>query len=264
MKKNIFCNNCGKGGHLYQKCRLPILSMGVIAYRENNNCLEYLMIRRRNTLGYVDFIRGKYSLQNELYLQKIVDVMTEKEVRDIKTEPFDILWNDLWRENKLQYANEYLTAKEKHSSLLNGYTILDREISLEGIISNKTCVWLEPEWGFPKGRRNYKENDYSCAIREWEEETGYNRNLIDIIYTIVPYIEIFLGTNNKSYKYKYFVGKFKDGSLTPSAEYEQTEVSVVKWCTYKECVELIRPYSPEKVNTITKLNKALTEYTLYI
>lgn len=264
MSKYVFCNNCGKGGHLYQKCRQPILSMGVIAHRKKPEGYEYLMIRRRNSLGYVDFIRGKYTLNNELYLKKIIDVMTEKEIQDITSVSFDTLWNDLWRENKNQYANEYMMAKDKHAKLLQGYHLSNTFISLEGIIRNKTSVWLEPEWGFPKGRRNYKENDYSCAIREWEEETGYGRGTIDIINNIIPYTEIFLGTNNKSYKYKYFIARFKDPQMKISVDYERTEVSLVKWCTYKECINLIRSYSPEKKTTITKLNKALTEYTLYI
>ena len=89
MSKYLFCNNCGNAGHLYQKCRMPILSMGVIAYRIVKNKYEYLMIRRRNTLGYVDFIRGKYSLNNELYLKRIVDVMTDKELNDIMMVSFE-------------------------------------------------------------------------------------------------------------------------------------------------------------------------------
>ena len=264
MSKYLFCNNCGSVGHLYQKCRMPILSMGVIAYREVNNHYEYLMIRRRNSLGYVDFIRGKYALNNELYLQKIVEVMTDQELKDIQTEPFEQLWNELWRENKHQYVNEYLTAKEKHGKLKRGYQINDTVISLANIIYKKKSIWLEPEWGFPKGRRNYKENDYSCAIREWEEETGYTRNLIDIIHNIIPYIELFLGTNNKSYKYKYFIARFNESHKKIPTDYEQMEVSSVRWCKYDECIRLIRPYSPEKINIIRKLNKALTEYTLYI
>ena len=246
MSKYLFCNNCGNAGHLYQKCRMPILSMGVIAYRKVNNTYEYLMIRRRNSLGYVDFIRGKYALNNELYLQKIVEVMTEQELKDIQTEPFDKLWDDLWRENKHQYVNEYLTAKEKHYKLKRGYQLMGSFISLSEIIQKKTSIWLEPEWGFPKGRRNYKENDYLCAIREWEEETGYNRDQMNIINNIVPYIEIFLGTNNKSYKYKYFIARFKETHNKVPTNYEKTEVSSVKWCTYSECIHLIRPYSPEK------------------
>jgi hypothetical protein len=68
-----YCNNCGKHGHLYHQCKMPITSIGIIAFRYNKNrqnidntngVLEYLMIRRKDTLGYIDFMRGKYSVYN--------------------------------------------------------------------------------------------------------------------------------------------------------------------------------------------------------
>ena len=30
-----FCNNCGKQGHLYNQCKKPIISSGIIAFRNN-------------------------------------------------------------------------------------------------------------------------------------------------------------------------------------------------------------------------------------
>ena len=44
-KKNTFCNNCGKLGHLFHQCKIPITSIGVIAIRKNNNNIEILLIR---------------------------------------------------------------------------------------------------------------------------------------------------------------------------------------------------------------------------
>ena len=60
MKKNIqsntFCTNCGKNGHLYHSCKKPITSSGIICFRKNkDNKFEYLMICRKDSLGYVDF-----------------------------------------------------------------------------------------------------------------------------------------------------------------------------------------------------------------
>ena len=52
--------------------------------------------------------------------------------------------------------------------------------NLEKLINESSKKWTEPEWGFPKGRRNYQEKDYDCAVREWEEETGYSRHNIKI------------------------------------------------------------------------------------
>ena len=53
MAQYIYCNNCGKQGHLFHQCKIPITSFGVIAFRKvpsNNplqkNRIEYLMIMR--------------------------------------------------------------------------------------------------------------------------------------------------------------------------------------------------------------------------
>ena len=75
---NNFCNNCGKLGHSYHKCRRPIISLGIIVFRYNPD-IEFLLVRRRNTLGYVDFIRGKYELKNIHYIQSLINIMTDDE-----------------------------------------------------------------------------------------------------------------------------------------------------------------------------------------
>ena len=62
MNKNYnnFCNNCGKNGHLFHQCKIPITSIGVILADISGPEIKFLMIRRKDTLGYVDFIRGRY------------------------------------------------------------------------------------------------------------------------------------------------------------------------------------------------------------
>ena len=73
---NNFCNNCGKTGHLLADCKNPITSIGIISFRYSttNNCLEYLLIQRNDSFGFVEFIRGKYPLFNlSLNLIKSLD-----------------------------------------------------------------------------------------------------------------------------------------------------------------------------------------------
>ena len=60
--KNIYCGNCGNLGHTYKRCRYPITSCGVILYKYNpdykkemNNKYLYLLIQRKDTIGYVNF-----------------------------------------------------------------------------------------------------------------------------------------------------------------------------------------------------------------
>jgi hypothetical protein len=70
-KNNIYCYNCGNIGHLYKSCHYPIISLGVICIKYYNNKFnsldefkkinKLLLIRRKDSIGYTDFIRGKYT-----------------------------------------------------------------------------------------------------------------------------------------------------------------------------------------------------------
>ena len=73
------------------------------------------------------------------------------------------------------------------------------------LVNNSSTSWTETEWEFPKGRRNYKEKDLECALREFEEETGILSSKLSVIENVLPFEEIFIGSNHKSYKHKYFL-----------------------------------------------------------
>ena len=42
-KKVVFCNNCGKLGHLFHQCKVPITSIGIIALRVINDNYQILL-----------------------------------------------------------------------------------------------------------------------------------------------------------------------------------------------------------------------------
>ena len=204
--ENLFCNNCGKTGHVFNQCKMPITSIGIIVFRHNNNKIEYLMIRRKETLGFIDFMRGKYSLQNKKYIINMIEHMTIHEKESILNENFDKLWSDIWCDetSSSQYKSEEIYSKEKFYSLRNGVNIKDDYFTINDLVKNSNNNnFHEPEWGFPKGRRNAFEKDYDCAIREFCEETGYDKNRIYNLQNIMPVYEIFTGSNFKSYKHKY-------------------------------------------------------------
>jgi 8-oxo-dGTP pyrophosphatase MutT (NUDIX family) len=263
MSKSFnFCNNCGKTGHQFHSCKHPITSVGLISFRMFNNKLQYLMIRRKHSLGFVEFMRGKYPLYNYNYLLNIFNEMSVYEKEKIRNSSFDELWNYLWGENVgIQYRGEEKTSREKYESLIIGIETKE-SYNLELLINNSEMAWIEPEWGFPKGRRNFQEKDLNCALREFEEETGYLKSNVKLVQNIIPYEEIFTGSNMKSYKHKYFLG-FIDPSINTTNTFQETEVSEVKWLNYTECIEKIRPYNLEKINILNKVNKVLQEYSLY-
>ena len=94
-----FCGNCGKKGHVYRKCLAPITSLGVIVYKMNdNNEREYLMIQRRDTLGFLEFMRGKYNLSNYSYIYELFSIMTENERGRLISKDFDELWRGIHHE----------------------------------------------------------------------------------------------------------------------------------------------------------------------
>ena len=257
-----FCNNCGKVGHLFHNCKHPITSIGLIVFRVYNNKLQYLLIRRKHSLGFVEFMRGKYPLNNYTYLVNIFNEMSVEERDKIKTSSFEELWNYLWGEQiGIQYRGEEKTSREKFELLKIGIDN-NKYYNLEQIINATTCEWKETEWGFPKGRRNYQEKDLNCALREFEEETGYLKSDVKIIQNIVPYEEIFTGSNMKSYKHKYYLGYIEPDTQITS-QYQETEVSDMKWMTINECIKKIRPYNLEKVNILNKVNNVLQRYRLY-
>ena len=263
MPKYSFCNNCGKQGHLYHQCKRPITSIGIVAFRKHDSKLQYLMICRKNSLGYVDFMRGKYKLHNHLLIRNLIDEMTNEEKQNILTNDFNYLWTDLWGEYVgMQYRSEETSARDKFKALQHGIKLKSsKEYNLKSLIDESKTNWKMPEWGFPKGRRNYQENDISCALREFEEETGYHRKNIHIIQNIIPFEEIFTGSNFKSYKHKYYIGIINN-ECKPTSDFQQSEVSEVKWLDLEECLNIIRPYNLEKKEILIQINKTLQKYRL--
>jgi len=266
MNKNInTCNNCGKQGHSFHQCKLPITSYGIIVFRHINakECLQFLMIRRKDSFGYIDFIRGKYSPYNIYQIQNIVNEMSMEEKQRILSVPFIKLWNDMWGDtNNSQYKNEETSSCKKINIIREGITINNEQITLADIVNNSPTKWEEPEWEFPKGRRNYKEKDLECALREFEEETGIYSNKLTIVENVLPFEEIFIGTNHKSYKHKYFLGYMNDTEEVLT-NFQASEVSKLEWKTMEQCLETIRPYNLEKKELIINIYKVLQEYSLY-
>lgn len=259
MKNYQYCNNCGKQGHIFQNCKKPIISSGIISFKYEFNTLKYLMICRKDSLGFVDFMRGKYNVNNTKHIINLINEMTVREKEMLLNYNFETLWKHLWGDYiGNQYKNEEKSSRDKFNKLKNG--ILN-DTTLKMLIDKSTTNWVEPEWGFPKGRRDKDEKDIRCAIREYVEETGHLESSFEIIQNILPFEEYFTGSNLKSYKHKYYLAYIKDKNLLNN-KYQKSEVSKIRWCTYEECLKLIRPYNIEKKKIIENVNNVLNNYTL--
>ena len=162
-----YCNNCGNEGHYYRECRYPILSYCIILYddTEKDN-IKIVMIERKNTLSYIEFLRGKYKLEDKDYINVLFNRMTNKEKRLLVDNEFDILWNNLW----VNFDNINNRIKREYSQSKNNFDILKKENLLNHFLKHSDDIYQENEWEIPKGRRNNREKNKCCAVREFEEE----------------------------------------------------------------------------------------------
>ena len=118
QKTYYFCNNCGKQGHVFGHCKLPITSVGIVAFRRIDKDIRYLLICRKDSLGFIEFLRGKYPLYNSDYIQTLINEMTVQEKTKLMTKSFEELWRCLWGDYiGLQYRGEERHAKEKFTQI---------------------------------------------------------------------------------------------------------------------------------------------------
>ena len=263
--KRVFCNNCGKPGHTFNKCNEPITSLGVIAYRKNpkKNVNEYIMIKRKDSLGFVDLVRGKYNIRNFMYLRNIFDEMTNEEKDMILTSTFDDLWNHMWNFKTIssRYKNEYEHAKKKYHTIKDGIFINKEFVNIETLIKKSNTSWKDTEWGFPKGRRNYRESDLDTAFREFQEETGVSYQALHLITNLQPFDEIFTGSNYKSYKSRYFICMLPYNNDIKLNK-QDCEVSDIGWYSLEDANKMIRETHQLKKDIITRIECIINKYMI--
>jgi 8-oxo-dGTP pyrophosphatase MutT (NUDIX family) len=183
--------------------------------------VKFLMISRKFSLGFNEFIRGRYNVDDINYIIKLFKQMTQREIDFISSsDDYDEILcyfmnstvpDATDKEDMLakiyenaKYGNEYCESKIKFNKLKNKDTV--HGCSINFITKNIEAKWNEPEWGFPKGRRIRKDEDnLTCAKREFEEETGYKSNEYTLLNKIVPMNENLIGTNGVSYKHIYYL-----------------------------------------------------------
>ena len=93
MSKSMYCNNCGEKGHAFKSCSEPVLSCGLMLLRGiqeplvlpvEPSTISVLMVRRKDSMSYMEFIRGKYDPTNIEYLKTQISNMTISEQKLIK------------------------------------------------------------------------------------------------------------------------------------------------------------------------------------
>jgi ADP-ribose pyrophosphatase YjhB (NUDIX family) len=277
-----YCSNCGKNGHIFKKCNEPITSYGLICFNINNfpnllhkienflynqfikiedynylnlqyisqvnkyrKDIKFLIIQRKHSLSYLEFMRGLYNENNHEDIIKIFSYMSKNEINMIKTLDFQLLWDELWQ--KTAYSKSFTKEMNSSNKKFNHLKSIN-------FFESVNTVYDTPEWGFPKGRRNKYEKNIDCAIREFTEETNFKT--FKIFDRINNLSETFNGTNNIEYKHIYWLA----GTEKPDIEFDNDtyEVGNIGWFTIDEVLKLFRPYDITKINLVNQLYFFLT------
>jgi 8-oxo-dGTP pyrophosphatase MutT (NUDIX family) len=255
----------------------PIVSYGCIAFRVVGEWrqaaeivggdtrvipqIEYLMIQRRDSIGFVEFMRGKYNPTDTDYVRCQLEGMTREEQRRLVETPFDDLWSELWglpQEGFHAYRNEKEQARQKLEELRSNRP------SLQSLIDAIPVIHDTPEWGFPKGRRDSYESEYACAMREFKEETNLSEKDVYPVRNLDPISEVFTGTNSVQYCHKYFMVYVPPAvahgvAMVPESVNKDMarEVGDIRWFSLEGALERIRPLHVEKRNVLLRADAVL-------
>lgn len=251
FKKTVYCSNCNGRGHLFKECKKPIKSYGIIAFRRAplTKELQVCLIRRKNTISYEAFIRGKYK-PDELHIH--LKRMTMMEKKKIKQSDWDELYNEICYHRSSKHASrERKKAKDLYES-----------INANMVFNDISSVYDIPEWEFPKGRKYFNETQEECALREFREETNIHECNVRVLEN--TWFETFEGTNKRTYQNQYFLSIVLSNAPEPyidlNSKNQITEIGDVDWFSEDIAMKLMRDYHIEKKNILSDAFSVVKDY----
>ena len=237
-------------------------------FDKKENKLKMLLVKKRYTYNFVSFVFGQYKIKDRKRLRYLFNGMTAQEKNDILSFRFNILWYRIWLifpetfiKNEIVFNTSdtksisntwndirnfrnmcnyninmknvkkndivfYNTQRNKYESLIS----LDNGNYLKSLIKNTKNGELI--WEIPKGRKEKKETDIDCAIREFKEETGINMSFYSILYNINPVTEHYTN-DNCGYKHSYFIA-YTDKNINPLISFNSNkqnyEIKILNGC----------------------------------
>jgi 8-oxo-dGTP pyrophosphatase MutT (NUDIX family) len=272
-------------------CSEPVSSYGVLVFRwtsSTNQWLQHtelckdtsnstgitslvpqvLMIQRKDSLGFMDIMRGKYKVNEPDYIKKQLRGMTLAEREKLETMEFEEIWHQLWgsdTESSQRYAHDRIVSRQKLAELRAGVELPNgTSYTLSDLLRQEPSFYETPEWGFPKGRRDPHESDIQCAFRELREETSIQEGELWKVTNVAPLIEQFHGSNGVHYRHSYYVAQYTGGRIITfnalNSEMAR-EIGNLAWKTIDEAISLLRPENPEKREVLTKMRVLLETYS---
>lgn len=204
---------------------LPVQwSYGILLYHTEED--KVLMIQRRDTIEYIEIVKGRVSSDHLELLEVYINRLTIQEREKLMTQSFDTIWSDLWCNHKHKnYHKQYWSSYQKFQQV-------------RPYIKRFDAQFEEREYILPRGRTLASdETELHTAQRECEEETGIKSKEYKVTEHVLK--ECYMGSDNVLYGSKYYV------CTTSTQVICQPSISEVKgchWIPVDHLLDYIRTY----------------------
>lgn len=227
-------------------------SFGIALVRFSNRMPELLMIKKRYTYQFADFVMGNYKNSDD-ELQEMFCGMTFQEKLDILYCNFNLVWYRMWLfwpldspnfdrccssigiTNSKEMKTRYYSCKLKYESVMKNVARIRNLINKS---SNADLIWE-----IPKGRKNDMETNADAAIREFTEETLVPLSKIWIMWHLAPLVESF-SDHGVNYTNTFYIAiQFEKHKSTKPAfnaiqTSEKAEVEDIRWMNLNDVKSL--------------------------
>jgi ADP-ribose pyrophosphatase YjhB (NUDIX family) len=215
--------------------------------------IKFLMVRRKFTLGFIEFMKAKWDARNIDQLIKIFNGMRKKELdfimQNIESDGWKNIFDHFWiKDGKINFEKKKEDFGRKFIELRN-----ISEWNIEYYCINIAQGNGTPDWGFCKGRREDSETNYETAIRETKEESG---NDVLLLENLQELREDIIKDDGGRLRNIYYLGLLNDDA---KAEYRpdlyiahQSEIGKIGFFNYMDAISLISNEHVEKKNVLTQ------------
>ena len=193
-------------------------SYGIACVRKYNNKYELLMIQKKSSYSFIEFIRGLYDPYRHPDISYMFDNMTIDEKSAINTMDFNIVWYKAFGRLPIPSDRSKFNKGEKKFNLLKD---INGGIKLKDLIFKSSSIELL--WEIPKGRMDKGETDLISAIREFEEETNISKDKYRILFNEGT-ISYTFSDNGVRYKYVYYLA-VANNKLDPQYDYSNSHMT---------------------------------------
>lgn len=225
-----YYKNKNKKNNIFEK-----VSIGVACCRIVNEIPEIILINKRYTYAYNEFIHGNYIKLNKYEnksnkkhnkpkykLMDLFNAMSVPEKLNILSLNFNQIWYYVWLDANRGY--NYHNSK----TIFENTFLFDGGIKLKSMISKSKNT--NTIWEIPKGKKMKTESELECGIREFHEES----NIPKQSYKIYPELKRSYSYIDMGVKYTniYFIA-LATTNINPIVDFRSNdqinEIGDIRW-----------------------------------